>query len=158
MRLLLLRLLLYAIVGGKYCPTVLSSNKELVLGVLVGLALCSFAGLRLEGLMVPACDKILDHQGTNAATITPNRWIPASCKGYRRGGGQVDTTRDSDWCNDQINPGNFCIDKLQLDEMPMSCCDQADTEECRRFDAGRGDNNWTFQDILNRCGAGRQFN
>jgi hypothetical protein len=38
--------------GGKYCPTVLSSNKELVLGVLVGLALCSFAGLRLEGLQV----------------------------------------------------------------------------------------------------------
>ena len=52
LRLLLLRLLLYAIVGGKYCPTVLSSNKELVLGVLVGLALCSFAGLRLEGLRV----------------------------------------------------------------------------------------------------------
>ena len=36
--------------GGKYCPKVLSSNKELVLGVLVGMALCSFAGLRLEGL------------------------------------------------------------------------------------------------------------
>ena len=35
--------------GGKYCPKVLSSNKELVLGVLVGMALCSFAGLRLEG-------------------------------------------------------------------------------------------------------------
>ena len=36
--------------GGKYCPKVLSSNKELVLGVLVGMALSSFAGLRLEGL------------------------------------------------------------------------------------------------------------
>jgi len=35
--------------GGKYCPKVLSSNKELVLGVIVGMALCSFAGLRLEG-------------------------------------------------------------------------------------------------------------
>ena len=38
--------------GGKYCPKVLSSNKELVLGVLVGMALCSFAGLRMEGLSV----------------------------------------------------------------------------------------------------------
>lgn len=35
--------------GGKYCPKVLSSNKEVVLGVLVGMALCSFAGLKLEG-------------------------------------------------------------------------------------------------------------
>ena len=38
--------------GGKYCPKVLSSNKEMLLGVLVGLALCSFAGLRLEGFWV----------------------------------------------------------------------------------------------------------
>jgi len=38
--------------GGKYCPKVLSSNKEVVLGVLVGLALCSFAGLRLEGFWI----------------------------------------------------------------------------------------------------------
>ena len=36
--------------GGRFCPKVLSSNKEVVLGVLVGMALCSFAGLRLEGL------------------------------------------------------------------------------------------------------------
>ena len=35
--------------GGKYCPKVLSSNKEMLLGILVGLALCSFAGLKLEG-------------------------------------------------------------------------------------------------------------
>jgi len=35
--------------GGKYCPAVLKQNKELVLGVLVGMALCSFAGLKLEG-------------------------------------------------------------------------------------------------------------
>ena len=38
--------------GGKYCPKVLSSNKEMLLGVLVGLALCSFAGLKLEGFWV----------------------------------------------------------------------------------------------------------
>ena len=37
--------------GGKYCPKVLSSNKEMLLGVLVGMALCSFAGLKLEGMI-----------------------------------------------------------------------------------------------------------
>ena len=36
--------------GGKYCPSVLKQNKEVVLGVLIGLALCSFGGLKLEGL------------------------------------------------------------------------------------------------------------
>jgi hypothetical protein len=36
--------------GGKYCPKVLSSNKEMLLGVLVGVALCSFMDLRLEGI------------------------------------------------------------------------------------------------------------
>tara|TARA_B100001093_G_C26602786_1_gene916674 strand:- start:475 stop:852 length:378 start_codon:yes stop_codon:yes gene_type:complete len=36
--------------GGKYCPKVLRDNKEILLGVLVGMALCSFAGLKLEGM------------------------------------------------------------------------------------------------------------
>ena len=35
--------------GGNYCPKVLSSNKEMLLGVLVGMALCSFMDLKLEG-------------------------------------------------------------------------------------------------------------
>ena len=35
--------------GGNYCPSVLKKNKELLLGVAGGLALCSFMGLRLEG-------------------------------------------------------------------------------------------------------------
>ena len=38
--------------GGKYCPKVLKQNKEMLLGVFVGMALCSFADLRLEGLQV----------------------------------------------------------------------------------------------------------
>ena len=37
--------------GGKYCPSVLKQNKEVVLGVLVGMALSSFAGLKLEGIV-----------------------------------------------------------------------------------------------------------
>ena len=51
--------------GGKYCPKVLSSNKELVLGVLVGMALCSFAGLRIQGLEHKKAEekKEGDHQG-----------------------------------------------------------------------------------------------
>ena len=36
--------------GGNYCPAVLRQNKKMLLGVVVGLALCSFTGMRLEGM------------------------------------------------------------------------------------------------------------
>ena len=36
--------------GGKYCPSALKKNKEMLLGVAGGLVLCSFFGLRLEGI------------------------------------------------------------------------------------------------------------
>ena len=35
--------------GGKYCPSLLKQNKEMALGVLVGIFLCSFMDLRIEG-------------------------------------------------------------------------------------------------------------
>lgn len=52
--LVVLAVVLLCYCGGKYCPKVLSSNKEMLLGVLVGLVLCSFAGLKLEGLPAAA--------------------------------------------------------------------------------------------------------
>ena len=55
--LVVLAVVLLCYCGGKYCPKVLSSNKEMLLGVLVGLALCSFAGLRLEGLVTTQSDE-----------------------------------------------------------------------------------------------------
>jgi hypothetical protein len=38
--------------GGNYCPAILKKNKEMLLGVAVGMALCSFMDLRMEGLVV----------------------------------------------------------------------------------------------------------
>ena len=35
--------------GGNYCPAVLKKNKEILLGVVGGLVLSSFFGMRLEG-------------------------------------------------------------------------------------------------------------
>ena len=40
--------------GGNKCPKVLKDNKEMLLGVVIGLALCSFMGLRMEGMINPA--------------------------------------------------------------------------------------------------------
>ena len=38
--------------GGSRVPPVLRQNKDMILGVLVGLVLCSFFGLRLEGALL----------------------------------------------------------------------------------------------------------
>mgnify|MGYP001280182921 CR=1 FL=1 len=41
--------------GGNKCPKILKHNKEMLLGVLIGLALCSFMGVKLEGLGEVEC-------------------------------------------------------------------------------------------------------
>jgi len=35
--------------GGNYCPAVLKKNKEMLLGVVVGMAICSFMGVEGYG-------------------------------------------------------------------------------------------------------------
>ena len=49
--LVVLAVVAFCYCGGKYCPSVLKQNKEVVLGVLVGLVLCSFMGVKLEGIV-----------------------------------------------------------------------------------------------------------
>ena len=84
--------------GGIYCPKVLSSNKEMLLGVLVGLALCSFAGLKLEGYTAacndacqrfrdmgrgktPNCNMVPDPlPGQMGASLTPKLCLPDNLK------------------------------------------------------------------------------
>jgi len=46
---LVVALVIFVYFGGKYVPSVLRQNKQLLLGTAVGLVLCSFMGLRLEG-------------------------------------------------------------------------------------------------------------
>lgn len=61
--LVVLAVVLLCYCGGKYCPSVLKQNKEVVLGVLVGMALCSFAGLKLEGM-----------EGSSSGEISGELW------------------------------------------------------------------------------------
>lgn len=44
-----LLLVVFCYCGGKYCPAVLKQNKQILLGVVGGLVLASFFGLKLEG-------------------------------------------------------------------------------------------------------------
>ena len=80
--------------GGKYCPKVLSSNKEMLLGVLVGMALCSFMDLRMEG-------------------FDGSAWVSNGCCKQERLSGKcltlfTDSHNISDWeeMRDEIN--RFC--------------------------------------------------
>ena len=45
---LVLVLVVFCYFGGKYCPAVLKKNKQILLGVVGGLVLASFFGLKLE--------------------------------------------------------------------------------------------------------------
>ena len=146
--LVVLAVVLLCYCGGRFCPKVLSSNKEVVLGVLVGMVLCSFAGLKLEGLMVPDCEKILDTMGGDHIESS---FAPPTCRGYRRGGEPVDTTSDSGWCNNQTNPSDYCIDRVQIDETPRECCDDAGATGCMEFLSRANDSNLTLMDIANWC-------
>ncbi len=103
--LVVLAVVLLCYCGGKYCPKILSSNKEMLLGVLVGVALCSFAGLRMEGLMVPDCEKILKAQGGNSIE---SGFAPPSCVGYPNSQRVNDQEGDNAWCRNQIDPTSYC--------------------------------------------------
>ena len=46
---LVLVLVVFCYCGGKYCPSILKQNKQILLGVVGGLVLASFFGFRLEG-------------------------------------------------------------------------------------------------------------
>ena len=48
--LLVIILVVFTYYGGSNVPKVLKDNKEMLLGVAGGLVLCSFFGLRLEGI------------------------------------------------------------------------------------------------------------
>ena len=53
--------------GGKYCPSILRQNKEMLLGVVVGMALCSFMDMRVEGYGDAAMDAWNDAAERQAA-------------------------------------------------------------------------------------------
>ena len=55
--LLVVALVLFVYFGGTMVPSVLKKNKEMLLGVAGGLVLCSFMGMRLEGLTYSAYQK-----------------------------------------------------------------------------------------------------
>lgn len=50
---LIVVVVIFCYFGEKNCPLLLRKNKEILLGILIGLLLCSFMGLKIEGF----CEK-----------------------------------------------------------------------------------------------------
>ena len=76
---------LFCYFGGKYCPSVLKKNKKILLGLAGGLVLCSFFGMRLEGLCVPTEATIRNPPATHPrtedlATLCPQNATGAECQ------------------------------------------------------------------------------
>ena len=68
--LLVVILVVFTYYGGSNVPKILRDNKELLLGVVVGLVLCSFLGMRLEGVvgapLKNGAEKIVDRESVSA--------------------------------------------------------------------------------------------
>lgn len=95
--------------GGKYCPSVLKQNKEMLLGVLIGMALCSFTDLKLEGFKNLGKDCILNDE-CNSKTCEQGECVdPKSLSDGRQQG--------RDFCSDNMK--NFCN---QNHDMANSFC------------------------------------
>ena len=71
-----LLLVVFCYCGGKYCPSVLKQNKQILLGVVGGLVLASFFGFKLEGHKLP--DRGSAHPIWNQAEVWENCEMPCS--------------------------------------------------------------------------------
>ena len=72
--LLVIILLIFTYYGDSYVPKVLKENKELLLGITGGLVLCSFLGMRLEGLT--DAQKRSCSEGAHGIDIHMASWLP----------------------------------------------------------------------------------
>ena len=107
--------------GGKYCPSALKKNKELLLGVAGGLVLCSFFGMRLEGVYIAQgkenCDPVPPGEGGKGQTCANN----CQCRG-------------SMVCENGICKG------MQFNTGDTSACEGEKLDMCRELLALSADN------------------
>ena len=80
--LLVIILVVFTYYGGSNVPKVLKDNKELLLGVVGGLVLCSFLGMRLEGVTGDACEELPGNHHLQGLTCTSSQggeWRNGKC-------------------------------------------------------------------------------
>ena len=95
----LVLLVLFVHFGGSNVPKVLKDNKQMVYGVTIGLVLCSFFGVNIEGLIsgddwwdcmrqkcndsnIPYCDCVNNNQDKDSIKNCMNNKATTSPRGY----------------------------------------------------------------------------
>jgi len=97
--LLILVLVSFCYFGGKYCPKFLKDKKEMLLGVFVGITICSFADIKLEGFANASLCKVQCRDGiykmdeVDDQVARPDNAMFSPGTGYNT----VETTCDSDY-------------------------------------------------------------
>jgi hypothetical protein len=98
--------------GGSRVPPVLRQNKDMILGVVGGLVLGSFFGLRLEGMVnqESACDAL-------AAAIPSEDFKWDDAAGVCRSG--TDLVNTEEMVSDRVRPGDIISGDLDSDGTQM---------------------------------------
>ena len=132
--LLVIILLIFTYYGDSYVPKVLKENKELLLGVVGGLVLCSFLGMRLEGFRAwsPTQGAMRDYsadtngsdqfhcemdmiRGRPPAEVAARVQLCAGCKDAGcadRSKCSLDSDCESNYCQDNLCVPNTAIHKI----------------------------------------------
>jgi len=129
-----LAVVLFCYCGGKYCPSVLKQNKEMLLGVLVGMALCSFAGLRLEGFDTGVWQGLSDRDKINLCRASPNDDVWDGDIGGYPSINNPNFLTFMTWCSENNNVET--LNSLGMNEEAQETADFI-REENKRIERGR---------------------
>jgi len=115
--LLVLFLVVFCYCGGKYCPSVLKQNKEILLGVVGGLVLASFFGFKLEGADTPIGGTVGaqvaggGHLSSSGSASSGTQQINIECQQREKYcGTDIPAAQRTMWesmCDQTCNPGGF---------------------------------------------------
>ena len=127
--------------GGKSCPILLKDNKEMILGVLIGLVICSFYGFKIEGFeSLEACQ-------SNCCSIGSAKEEEGGCCQYELENGRI--INNWEFANDCFDIAMTNIDSYfppNTNTLTASEFVQQVTDECGT----------TAKEITKNCGV--QFN
>ena len=109
---LVLLLVVFCYCGGKYCPSVLKQNKQILLGVVGGLVLASFFGFRLEGMknVGQSCSYDSDCESGNCGPRAEGDYYGKCLRATTESGNRnsESQTRAMEYCNNDDMKAALC--------------------------------------------------
>ena len=142
--------------GGNYCPKVLSSNKEMLLGVAVGMALCSFMDLRMEGFDVTTSQGALEFQGTCCNFVNGTVRDPANSPPECNENPEYQTVKEA-LCSQSARTREFkgLVGAPANIQFKQTCCGEGVdniNNECFQYAFGKNIEEMTINEFFNDMG------